>query len=303
MTLEAGTVTSATDQATEAVGAEVDDTSATPAVTPPAEPEAAGAGAETADDAPVVEGEDIGGEDDESLISHEEYESLKSNPAALKKALNRSYTQKMQALSEARNLQEAVRRDPLGVARELARRAGRDLTERPPQPEIDEFRAALADQFGEETADKIVPVFEQRLSKIIEAKLGPIEANNQRALAVAAVTESKAVMDAFKAQHPDYKTYEPLMVQIGSKFQSAPGAMTEAEYLENLYTLAKARNPAAMAREMNERAVRAARAAERPGGGTPPSKITTGPPDGPVSTEDAVRAAFRGEDWYGKGKQ
>jgi hypothetical protein len=119
---------------------------------------------------------------------------------------------------------------------------------------------------------------------------------------VAAVNQSRATLEAFTVKHPDWKALDPVMTDIGRKLRITPGAMSEMEYLETLYTLAKARNPAGVARELNDRMLKGARNAERPGTGTPPSKIATEAPEN-ATTRDAVTAAFHGIDWSKGGKR
>src|SRR5687767_12636528 len=67
-------------------------------------------------------------EAENQLLSEEEIEDLKDNPKALEKALNRSYTQRMQALGGVERLARALEDDPEGTLARLAAARGYELS-------------------------------------------------------------------------------------------------------------------------------------------------------------------------------
>jgi predicted glycoside hydrolase/deacetylase ChbG (UPF0249 family) len=160
-----------------------------------------------------------------------------------------------------------------------------DLTER--------FREDLGPDF-EYLADGVAPVVKRIVEQLVSHATAPLrhradqvaaleaERDNARAIREAGQAEAKT-MAAFSERHPDWKDHQQAIAELSQKWSSQ--GMTQAEYLDHLYTLvtADARHEA-----------------------QPRERDTTGADDGdrqadtPRSTPtfaECFRAAKRGERW------
>ena len=266
----------AADQASEAIPATAGDT------------QAAAQPAEQTAEAPV---QPVASADDQ-LLSEEELGKYQDPKEALK-AMQRAFTQKTQKLSEARKLAEAYQRDPIGFTRAVARQHGLSLVE--PQaapPEADVLAQALAPHIGNDQAAAV----KQYIAQAIERTVQPLYAK-------AALSESQAVLQNFEAKHPDFKTVEPQMAEMGQKFfgGAIPASLDQNEVLEALYKLATYdRQSAKQTKAVVDRINNAVASAEPQTQGVAPNRVAPSAPAYKNANEGfaaAIEAAKRGEVW------
>lgn len=266
----------AADQASEAIPATAGDTQT---AAPPAEQSA------QVPDQPVASTED-------QLLSEEELGKY-TDPKEAYKAMQKAFTQKTQKLSEARKLSEAYQRDPIGFAKAVARHHGLSLVE--PQaapPEADVLAQALAPHIGQDQAAAV----KQYISQAIERTVQPLYAK-------AALSESQAVLENFKAKHPDFEQVEPQMAQLGQEFfgGSIPASLDQNKVLDALYKLATYdRKSAAQTKAVVDRINNAVASAEPQTQGVAPSRVAPSAPAYKTPSEGfeaAIAAAKRGEAW------
>ena len=237
----------------------------------------------------------------DELLSDEEYNALKSDPVALRKALNRSYTQKTQQLAPYRKLIEAFERDPNGTLELLARERGMVLqkptTEHPAVP-TDQTVKVLKDALGPELdflADKLGPAFQT----LVNQAVGPVKQSVEMS---AAQNEAQSVLDSFTAKHPEWKKHEVEMTRLAQVFQPAIGSdgkplVTTAEYMENLFQLAsRAESSAEQTKRVVARITKANGNVESPASGVSPNHIAP-KPAGLPTIEEAFAAAKAGIRW------
>lgn len=229
---------------------------------------------------------------EDQLLSEEELGKYKDPKQALK-AMQTAFTQKTQKLSEARKLAEAYQRDPIGFTRAVAKHHGLSLVE--PQaapPEADVLAEALAPHIGNDQAAAV----KDYIAKAIERTVQPLYAK-------AALSESQAVLENFKAKHPDFESVEPQMAQLGQEFfgGAIPASLDQNKVLDALYKLATYdRKSAAQTRAVVDRINNAVASAEPQTPGVAPSRVAPSAPQYRTAAEGfeaAIAAAKRGEAW------
>jgi hypothetical protein len=245
------------------------------AATPDDMEKAAGSGEETAED---------------SLLSPDEYDSLKDDPVALRKALHKSYTQKTQALAaERRKLQDRE------YIAELARAHGL-LRDEKPEPESkaepeDPYKE-LREVLGDELADVLVPSIRNLAVKEAEKVVGPILEAERRRQVEQMESGVRSTLEEFSKRHPGWEKHEREMVALGEKLQKGP-QMTNLEYMETLYKLAAPSTAGETAKKVVERMRKAARGADNPDSGVSDNHIAPAPPGLPT-LDEAFEAAKKG---------
>ena len=258
-------------------------------------------GESQAEEAPGESGSEAPGstsadQEEVSLLSDEEYTALEANPKALRKALQRAYTQRMQTAAQAVRVMEALTKDPVTTIKQMAMLAGLRVQEPENKQELDEIHASLEAVLGPELAGQIKPVFEKLAERIAEKTTAPIKAAQERQLREAADNQTKMVLDQFNKKHPDWKKHEKAMMDIAGKLNAnVNSGITQAEYTEFLYTLATAGEKSGDAAEeivarVNENAGKTPGA----GRGAPPKKVASGSGKA-MSIREALQAAMRGE--------
>jgi len=287
------TVTDSDDQADEAVAAPDDDTQEGSD-----DSESGDSSSESQTD--EADEQDAGapqGEGEEELLSSEELEALKDNPKALRKALNRAYTQKTQALAEQRRFAEAFRTDPQGTLRRVAAALGMRVTAPESKEQVDEIHATLVDTFGEEIAGKFRPVMDKLIKQAVEAQVQPLRQAQEQVLSQAATTQSQTVLKAFGEKYPDWKKHEKAMLEHAKKIvPSGNGGMTEFEYLEILYHQATRKSSEAeTTKKVVDRLTKGAKKTDKPTRGAPASKVASTSSGRVPTFEEAFEAAKRGE--------
>lgn len=260
--------------------ASVDDSSAT---TPAGDPAAAG------QPQPSAQPDD--------LLTPQEYEALKNNPDALRHALNRNYTQKMQELAPWRNFRDAYNRDARAAVTTLARQLGIPIAEDPQSTAAkastvdarSEILAKVEAAFGPEGAQALLPL----LNNLVEHATLPARQTIQQLQEQTAMNEVRTSLDTMTKLHPDWKQFEAKMTEIGQQIQPAQGFEPVA-YLETLYHLAKRdQDVADKAKAIVDRTNNSVRASE-PRTRTASSSDNT-PARAPRNFREAAEMAFRGE--------
>ncbi len=270
------------------------------------------------------------------LLSDEEYAAIQTkhadDPTALRRALESAFTKKTQALAAERrsherlqpyaDLIDAYEADAEGTLSQLAEQHGFKLVkpgEAAADTEEEVATGTTAEQLAEELRgelgeeyDYLVDPLSRALSKVadklvnqrVEAQTKPIKDQQAVIIDRAAQDETKAVMAAFDAKHPDWKDHEDAMFEIAQTLD--PKGLTEVEYLEKCYTLAthdaweKDRDAsiAAAVKKALAKTRQAAVTTETQTRATPASEVRVGPPQGRAPTfEESYEAAKRGERW------
>ena len=195
-------------------------------------------------------------DDSQELLSRDEIDQLKGDPAKLHKALNTAFTKKTQALAKEREALEPYRdfisqldEDPTAAVEALAAQLGLRI-EGGTKAEVKEqaktiseaIRQDLVDSLGQEysdLADKLAPAIEKAAQRVAAQTAEPLMAEQHRIAHEAAVQQSTQDWDSFQKDNPDAKKYEPAMVALSKKLSPGKG-MNGREYLSVLYRNAKA---------------------------------------------------------------
>ncbi len=241
-------------------------------------------------------------EGSEQLLDQETYDKLKANPEELRKALNKAFTQKTQELSEQRKqmgpyleLAKSLENDPKGTIQELAKRFGVTATEEKTvhatEQIVDKVSAILQKTLGPEAGELVTALSTAIREAATEASqsliLKEVEPLKQQAMEERerTVTENvKQNLEAFGKDHPDWKQYEPKMVELSNKFQPSKDPTTGEyptwkEYMESLYVLATAgAKKADIVKEAIKRMDESARKAETSDSGVATSHVVKSAP-------------------------
>ena len=265
----------------------VDDTKAAEETPQVLEPETAGAPDETV----------------EQLLSDEDFEKLKGDPAKLRKELQAAFTRKTQSLAEVRRDLESKKRlldelenEPEETVRALAKQLGIDLgkvagpTPAEVAPADSPFVKILKTHLGPELeglADRLAPAITEIAQSIAAKEVQPMRvAELQR--------EVQSDLAAFNKDHPDWKTYEKEIVSLSYKI--LPGEkMGPSEYLGTLYKLATSdKKVAETVKKTTERIARSVAASELSDSGAATGTIQSSLPKSPT-LEEAFQMAIRGQ--------
>jgi len=272
------------------------------------------------------------------LISDKEFTALqakhKDDPEALRKALDKVFTQKLQGISKERRTQERVEKygdvleayekDPEATVRALAETLGivdlKPGDKAPGASEVkqtaEELTAALLDEFRTELGsdyDYLADPVGKAVLKLVTGVVKDMVSEQTKSLREginATITErgrekTETVMNEFAETHPDWKAHEDEMFQLSQRLAPQKG-MTEIEYLENLYTLVTTPKTREARDEEVGRRVKAAvdkmrrkaTTSTREEDATPERNVRKGPPVGRLPTfEESFEAAKRGERW------
>lgn len=207
---------------------------------------------------------------DTGLITDEEFTALstkfKDDPAALRRELEKTFTQKSQKLAADRrslerlsqytDLIDALEDDTTApdAIRQLATEfnvklgeveahadrtdATAEQTAEAVQALVDDFKADLGPEL-EYLGDGLAPAIEKLVTKLmgktLSQELAPVKAHVRSQTDRQAQLENDQIFADFEKQHADWKQHEDAMFELSKKLQPGPG-MTELEYLEALYT-------------------------------------------------------------------
>ncbi len=256
------------------------------------------------------------------LLSAEEYAAAKDDPAAMRAALNRAFTQKTQALASERKKLEAwqavvdgLQNDPVRTLEILGQQLGVQVV--PPttpqtaqpvqQPSArDQLVTSLKtklDEFGlAPLSDEIIRVTEGLAQEIAGQQLKPLQEHTNRLLTDSQQREVATVMQRFETKHPDWKQHEKAMTDLAQRYKPAMDQhgrllVTEDQYLDDLYRLATYETSVkSEAQKAIDRMRAAAESAEPRTTTVTSDKVSHQAPKG-ASFRDAVAAAKRGERW------
>lgn len=261
----------------------------------------------------------------DELLTKEELAELRKEQPALAKLIDNlegwraDLTKKSQSISDERKQVEPLlpwiqrlQEDPRGTLLELAGHYNVDLNEAEETEEeeegpsleeaaVKELKEALADPELEFLAERmgkpVVGLAERIARQIVEEELKPLRNFQEQALSKEAHSEISAAQEKFAEKYPDYKDYEPQMVEVIKKLaldkdgQPRDLNMSQYDLLETAYTLAtKDKKTASDARRLIERQTKAAKKAGSPKSGVPPKNVKEELPDG-ASFDECARAA------------
>lgn len=188
----------------------------------------------------------------EELLDKDVYERVKDNPELLRKELNKAFTTKSQALSAERKAIEpyaefvrALEEDPRSAVMALAQSLGMKIpeegaTEKQAKTIGDAIMERVRERLGEEygdLADKLAPAMAEVAQMVALAVAKPIKEELDSVVDSSTAAQARAAVEAFEKAHPDWKKHEKAMVALSKKLPPGEG-MTEAEYLDVLYTIA-----------------------------------------------------------------
>lgn len=188
------------------------------------------------------------------LIGQDRFDSLKDDPAALRKELNRAATRKFQEIAGLRKELEpyqgfiqALDADPRAAITAIGKRLGLDIrnaeektTEEIAQTADDRITEQVKKHLGpeyEDLADRLAPAIKQVAMEVAKEIAAPLVQGQQEIIQDSALRESKAAIDAFAKANPDWKKHESAMVELSKRLPPGDG-MDQQEYLGILYHLA-----------------------------------------------------------------
>ena len=252
------------------------------------------------------------------LLSEAEQDAINAieDPAKREKAFNRAWTQKTQRLATERKalaplkaLKDALDADGPGALRQLAEQYGleirdpKDTTAAAASVDLtktitDLVKGSLGPEY-EDLADRLAPAILEAAKAVVADTTKPLQTRQEELVRESALRESTAVLDAFGKTHPDWKQHEPRMLDLSKGLQPGVDAqgkptMSEAQYLDHLYTLAtKDRAVGEATKKVITRMQKSADAASKDAGGVTADKVAERP-TGPISFDEAARLARQG---------
>jgi len=264
---------------------------------------------------------------DEQLLTDEEFNKVRSDPEALRKTMNRAFTQKTQALAEKRKRLEtyeafiqAYEKDPLGTIAQVAEQNGyvfapksaskqgegkpAETTGQTEQAEdtVSLLREALAadpEDLPARLASVVEKIADKRADEKIERRVKPVEEKQREGEARDSQREYQKALGRMDTRHKGWTKFKNQMVALDKKIKPQPGTTVD-EYLDMLYDLAtKDAKIGTKTRETVEKINRAAKESDDPGSGVPTSNISSLPEN--PSLEEAFELALQGKtipaDW------
>ena len=301
------TATVATTTETTAVATPAAATSDTDAANSAEASASAQPGGETSDDAPEV-----------TALSKEERrqysEALKALPPEHRKTFNRILDFKNKAAADERKraedlvqvkaLVDQIGQDPEAAIKALSERFVKPkqaTTETAPAQPVKQTVSpeevqAVEDLLPEESkplAKVLAPVVKAMMGRQLEPVFADLEARQQQAR----VDEATRELEAFESEHPDWKEFEPQMVEWSKKIPRADG-LSMRDYTKALYVLASASPKQAAATKAGvekalEKVAKAAAAAEPDTSSVSPARVVRKVPS---SIYEAHAMALRGEE-------
>ena len=261
------------------------------------------------------------------LLSQADYDTVKDDPVALRKALNRAATQKFQEVAGLRKTLEPWKpiidglssENPLNTLEVIGRQLGyrivpanqQDVTPpvTPAQPPVNvreqianELKATLDDYGLGGAAPAFVGAVERLAQQIAESQVKPLQEHTNRLLNNHQQQEASQLMSRFESRHPDWKAHEAKIVELSKSIRQATNEygqplMTDDDYLDQLYYIAN--REGSVQGEVAKRIQRmqdSARAVEPQTTTVSNDKLSRKAPSG-ATFRDAVEAAKRGETW------
>lgn len=273
---------------------------APPAGDTPAEGQSAKAAAPSpsTDPTPEPEPEELASYTDADLKA-----AYKSLPDAVRKANQKIFTETKMKLGDAGRLGEALLKDPVAFAKELAKKLNLKV-EDTPQPGA----PATPQEQAKAVTDELVPffrgdvasakAFESVLTRVINDANKPYREAAQAAAQESVMRAAEASKTAWLAKHPDASKHEKAMGEYMLRVTVADDVSDE-EFLDMAYSYAT-RNERASASAQESVDRLNASAAAQAGNGTAPAgaaPIAPAPPQANPTASQAVAAALRNERW------
>ena len=244
--------------------------------------------------------------DSDELLAKGEYDRLKADPEALRKALNTAFTQKTQAVAAERKqlaeqqkeleaykeLVESFKTDPKGTVRELAKNVGLDLSEVETKQEVKEAADRISDilsknlspelQFlAPQLSPAIKAAVQELASQEIKREVEPLRQQAQRLQEETVKEQIEANLKQFTEKHPDWKKHEAEMTKLGQMYQpvAGKGSPSWMDYMEMLYYVAtKDAREGDIAKKTVERMTESAKKSETSDSGVAGQKVTKSAP-------------------------
>lgn len=260
------------------------------------------------DDADDSDDDDATGD----VMSQEQFDALKGDPAKLFKELNKAGTKKFQKLSARtaalkpfENFINAYNENPRAAAAALASKLGIKIQDDEAEVRSKQKAATVGEQIADKVKEALGPAYEdlaepiskairESVSLLVDDAVKPLKEGQDQLITDSAQREAENVMKAFTEKHPDWKKHEGRMTQLTRQLPVGEG-VSEAEYLEMIYTLATApglKGDAAKkaAKRMNEAAKKSSN--DRT---VPDSAVSKSPAGKNPTFGEAAAAAARGE--------
>lgn len=244
----------------------------------------------TTDEAHAQPPEDEGAD----LLTKDEIESLKGDPAALDKAYKVAYTKKTQALSAQMKKLEPLTKllsefesNPTQTLQLLASQHGMTLTPAQQQAVAETPTDLEILQKAYETYDPA------QIAEAHQTVLGNQFKRQQEQFELKQKSQQQAdeTLSQFTQKFPDWKQHEQQINALAAQFVPAQGTDGLA-YMEMLYHMAtKDKTEAKRTKEVLDRMKASAEKSESPNGGVPNSVVAQRPPK-PANLNAAFRNAF-----------
>ena len=251
-------------------------------------------------------------DDTGDVMSQEQFDALKNDPAKLFKELNKAGTKKFQKLSARtaalkpfENFIKAYNENPIAAARALASKLGVKVQDDEAETRSKQKVATVGEQIATKVKDALGPAYEdlaepiskairESVSLLVDDAVKPLKEGQDQLISDSAQREAEGVLTAFTEKHPDWKKHEARMTELTRQLPVGEG-VSEAQYLEMIYTLATApglKGDAAKkaAKRMNDAARKSSN--DRT---VPDSAVSKSPAGKNPSFGEAAAAAARGE--------
>lgn len=254
--------------------------------------------------------DDSGSADEVELLSQEEFDALKEDPAAFRKAMNRAATRKFQEISTQRKALEpytefiqALNEDPRAAITAVAQRLGLEIkgAEQKTAEQIakqagDEITTQVKQALGpeyEDLAERLIPAIKAVAQNVASEIAKPLVQQQEDIIRDSAMRESKAAIEVFAKANPGWQKHEAAMLALSKKLPPGEG-MTEGEYLNTLYYLVtRDAQEGDAAKKIASRISANAATAETRRQPVPAARVGT--PSKPLSFQEAYQMAKRGE--------
>ena len=266
-----------------------------------------GSGVEEQDEAATGDQDESDAED---ILDADTYEKVKDDPKALRKALNKAWTEKTQRLSTERKalepyrvLIDALESDPRDAVTRLAEQFGLKVegrTERQVEQQVDNLadqitaavKAQLGDEYGE-LADRIGAGIHDALKLAVPELTKGIGAEVEEVRTSAAQREADRELEVFAGKHPEWKKHEEQMMKVMARMPPSQGVDPQ-EYLEDIWLIATKK--VAVGTEVKKVVEKMTKSASKPKpvDSTSDRNVARGPIRPPTFRE-AAAAALRGE--------
>ena len=247
-------------------------------------------------------------EESEHLFTPEYVASLPAELQTRYKQMNGDYTRKTQALAKERkdienrvkeldewqSVIEGLKKNTDETIEQLAKHRGLTISRNTEQATSEETPEEL------KPLESYLEARDKRLESRIRAEYEPVKAKVAEMETNHAAAETKATVEAFTSKYPGWEKYESAMMDVGKKFVPTAGAMTDFEYMEHLYTIARSKDSEAeKTKKVISKINNAAKSVEpnRSSGVSSEQVEHVLPPPEKRGIRESYAAAKRGEAW------